>query len=151
MSISATNIGKTIIKGFAQGGAVTFPTPYLGLFTQLPGADGTGGTEVSYPEYKRVKINVNGIEGKPIMSEPYTEQGSGDDAGKVLSATKNQEIIYFPENEAGTEEVNVVGFGLFVSQSAETPYLWGALKSEVTIRQYTVPMFRVGDFKLMIK
>ena len=150
MPISAENIGKSIIRGFSQGGSVSFQTPYLGLFTTLPGADGTGGVEVSYPEYKRVAINVNGIEGKKIMVDPYTEAGSGADAGKTITATKNQEIIYFPEAETGAGGT-AVGFGLFSAQTGGNLYLWGELKSGVTISQYSVPMFRADGFMLKLK
>lgn len=150
MAISAEKIGKSIVSGFSKGGSVSFPTPYLGLFTTMPGADGTGGVEVSYPEYKRVAINAKGIEGKQIMVDPYTEAGSGGDAGKTITATKNQEIIYFPEAETGAGGT-AVGFGLFSTKTGGDPYMWGELKSNVTINQYSVPMFRANDFVLKLK
>ena len=150
MAISAENIGKSIISGFSKGGSVSFPTPYLGLFATMPGADGTGGVEVSYPEYKRVAINANGIGGKKIMVDPYTEAGSGNDAGKTITATKNQEIIYFPESETGAGGT-AVGFGLFSAKTGGYLYMWGELKSNVTINQYSVPMFRADDFVLKLK
>ena len=150
MAISAENIGKSIISGFSKGGSVSFPTPYLGLFTTMPGTDGTGGVEVAYPEYSRVKINATGVEGSAIMCDPYIEAGTGEDAGKTITATKNQEIIYFPEAETGAGGT-VVGFGLFSAKTGGYLYMWGDLKSNVTINQYSVPMFRADDFVLKLK
>lgn len=149
MAISS-NIGSGILKGLTQGATMTFSTPYLGLFTTMPDASGIGGEEVSYPEYSRVKINVKGVEGKDIMTAPYTEAGSGDDAGKTISCVKNQEIIYFPEAETGAGG-QAVGFGLFAAKEGGTPYLWGELKTSVPINQNSVPMFRIEDFEIKVK
>lgn len=150
MSINANDIGKTIANGLTQGGSVSFPTPYLGLFTTMPGADGTGGVEVNYPEYARVAINTKGIEGKDIMTEPYTEAGTGDDAGKNLAVVKNQEIVYFPEAETGAGGT-AIGFGLFKSRTGGTPYLWGELKTNPTINKNSVPLIRIDDLVLKVK
>lgn len=149
MAISST-IGSNILRNLAKGVMMSAQTPYLGLFTTLPGASGSGGVEVSYPEYSRVQLNVNGVEGKEIMTAPYTETGTGEDAGKTISGIKNQEIIFFPEAETGAGGT-AVGFGLFSARTGGTPYLWGALKTSVTINQNSVPMFRIDDFEIKVK
>ena len=46
---------------------------------------------------------------------------------------------------------STVGFGLFSAQTGGNLYLWGALKSEVPINQYSVPMFRADGFMLKLK
>ena len=151
MAVNASTFGKKIMTGLSKGGNVAFPTPYLGLLTALPGADGSGGGELSYPGYSRVKLSVTGIKGSNILCDPFTEAGTGEDAGKTVTVIQNQEEIHFPENELGTEESQVVGFGLFESLTAQPPYLWGELKETVTVRQYSVPMFRAEDFVLRLK
>lgn len=149
--ISASGLGNTIMNAITKGSkSITFPTPYLGLFTKMPGADGTGGTEASYAEYCRVALNTTGVEGNAIMANAAAETGEGDDAGKQLSATKNQEIIYFPESETAAGGT-VVGFGLFSAKTGGTPYLWGELENSVTIAKNAVPLFRIGEFILKMK
>lgn len=151
MSVSASRLGNTIMDAIAQGAKnITFPTPYLGLFTEMPGADGTGGTEVSYAEYCRVKLNATGVEGNAIMGAAAAETGTDEDEGKQLSATKNQEIIYFPESEAAAGGT-AVGFGLFSAKTGGYPYLWGELETPVAIAKNAVPLFRVGEFILKMK
>lgn len=143
MAINST-FGSSILRRLTQD------YPYLGLFTAMPNASGTGGVEVSYPEYCRVKINVKGLTDKNIMADPYTEIGSGDDAGKTICCVKNQEIIYFPEAETGAGG-QAVGFGLFADKENGAPYLWGELKTKVSIGQNSVPMLRTDDFVIKVK
>jgi hypothetical protein len=157
MAINET-ISKNIVNAFAQGGNVAFPTPYIGLLTSMPKADGSGFGEVSYPEYNRVPINIKGINGLEIMGEPYVETeyvpGSGDvgdaEDNVTVAHVKNQEIIYFPEAETGAGGT-AVGFGLFASKEGGDPYLWGTLKKSATISINSVPMFRIDDFHLSVK
>lgn len=147
MPISYSGVGRNILSALTQGANMSMPQPWLGLFSTMPSANGSGGVQVSYPEYGKVRIDNPGIEGKEIMGEPYSET---DTDGNILSAVKNQEIIYFPENETGSA-VQAVGWGLFSSASATTPYMWGELKTPVTINKNSVPMFRVDDFVMKLK
>lgn len=147
MPISFNGLGTHILKGLTQGSSVAMPQPWLGLFSTMPNASGSGGVQVSYPEYGKIRLDNLGIEGKEIMSNPFSQT---DTDGTVLSAVKNQEIIYFPENETGSA-VQAVGWGLFSSADATTPYMWGELKEPVTIGTNSVPMFRIDDFVMKLK
>ena len=140
----------------SDGTSYKFSTPYLGLFTTMPGANGTGGKEVSYPEYCRVDLTAVGIEGKQILAEAATEAGTGDDADKLVAYVKNQERIYFPDVEtaASDYEETAVGVGLFSSRTATTPYLWGKFpegSEPVIIKLKSVPMVRINNLKLTAK
>lgn len=149
MPIDSTR-SKAIVEGFTLGKAVTFPTPYLGLFTTMPGADGTGGEETTYPEYTRVKLTALGVEGKALMSNATIEAGSGEDAGVNIAVSRNQEIVYFPEAETGAGGT-VVGIGLFSAVSGGTPYLWKELDTPMPININSVPMFRIGNLVFKVK
>ena len=153
--------GKNLMTAISKGAAVTFPTPYVGLFKTMPGAGGTGGEEVDYSEYARVAINVNGIEGKLIMANAVSatitdEDEFGNEEQKTQSSTKNQEIIYFPENETGPA-TSAVGVGIFAARTGGNPYLWQAFKDDegntksVSIPINSSPMFRIGKFNLKVK
>ena len=154
MALDATT-SKAIANALADGASYKFPTPYLGLLTVMPGASGTGAKELSYPEYCRVSLTAQGIEGKSIMADAVTENGAGEDAGKLIAYAKNQELIYFPDVdtvEDGYSE-QVVGVALYSSKTATTPYLWGKLPegSEVTVVKKSVPMIKLNNLKLTAK
>lgn len=156
--------GQNILKGIVKGASVTFPTPYLGLLAVMPGGDGSGGTEVSYPEYTRVALNVNGLEGKPIMAAPTSEIITEDDEhgnseSKTASSVVNQELIYWPENETGSV-CTAVGVGFFAAREASAaskPYKWKQFLDEngkpkpMTINVNSSPMFRIGKLNLKVK
>ena len=147
---------KAIANALADGKSYQFPTPYLGLFTTMPGSGGTGGKEVSYPEYCRVDLTAKGIEGQVILGEAATEAGTGDDAGKLIAVIKNQERVYFPDVETASADYQetVVGVGLFSSRTATTPYLWGEFpegSEPVIVKLKSVPMVRINNLKLTAK
>ena len=154
MALDATT-SKAIVNALADGTSYKFSTPYIGLFTVMPGANGTGGKELSYPEYCRVNLTAIGIEGKSILTEASTEAGTGDDEGKTIAFVKNQERVYFPDVETASADYSekVVGVGLFASTSAQTPYLWGKLPegSDVTVQLKSVPMIKINNLKLIAK
>lgn len=146
---------KAIANALAGGESYKFPTPYLGLLTKMPGTDGTGGEELSYPEYCRVSVTALGIEGKVIMAEASTEAGTGDDEGKIIAYAANQELIYFPDVDAVEDGYTqqVVGVAMYSSRTATNPYLWGKLPegSEVTVQKKSVPMIKLNNLKLTAK
>lgn len=150
-----TTTSKAVANALADGTSYKFPTPYLGLFKTMPDATGTGGEELSYPEYCRVDLTALGIEGKNIMADAVTEAGTGTDEGKMIAYVKNQERVYFPDVETADSEYqeNVVGVGLFSSKSAQKPYLWGKLPegSDVVVKLKSVPMVRINNLKLTAK
>lgn len=153
----ATNysLSSKIAEAIAKSTSVSFATAYLALFATVPDANGNGGVEISYPEYCRVKITTQGIEGKSIMGAVASEAGTGDDEGKMIAIVQNQEIIYFPENETG-ETVTAAGWGLFGTLSGGSPQLWGTFKKDgepITkeIKAGAIPIFRISDFKIKVK
>ena len=156
MGLRASN-GSNIMSAFAKGTSVTFPTPYIGLFKTMPDANMSGGDEVDYPEYARVQLNVKGIEGKDILTSPYYEDGEDADGNAIkVTKIKNQELIVWPENETGTA-VKAIGWGLFESRTATTPYLTGLLAAdatgsrEITINPNSMPIVRIERLKIGIK
>lgn len=154
MALRESN-SKAIANALADGKSYTFPTPYIGLLTQMPAANGTGAKELSYPEYCRVSLTALGIEGKVILGEAAAEEGTGDDAGKMVSYVQNQERVYWPDVETVDSDYKeiAVGVALYESLTATTPYLWGALKegSEVTVQLKSVPMIKINNLKLTVK
>lgn len=150
MALNYTSFSRDMIDKLTNGGSMSFPQPYIGLFTTMPGANGSGGEELSYPEYKRVKLNTKGIEGNDIMGDPTSETGSGDDAGKTIAVIKNQEYIYFPVNETGSTQT-AVGFGLFTTVSGGQPYLWATFATSKPVGQNSVPTFLKDDLMLKAK
>lgn len=154
MALDATT-SKGIINALTDGKSYTFPTPYLGLLTKMPAANGTGGAELSYPEYHRVDLTALGIDGKVILAEAATEAGTGDDADKIVAYVKNQELIYFPDVDTVDDDYTeqVVGVALYSSKTATTPYLWGKLPegSEVIVKKKSVPMIKLNNLKLTAK
>ncbi len=79
--------------------ALTLPiTPYLALFTTLPGEDGTGGVEVSGGGYARVNVS----------SAFPTPSGTG-------SVTNSSDINF---GTASANWGNVKGVGIFTAASA---------------------------------
>ena len=171
MALDATT-SKAIANALADGKTYTFPTPYLGLFTTMPGSGGTGGKELNYPEYCRVDLMAKGIEGQVILGEAATEEGTGNDADKLVAYVKNQERIYFPDvqfkkvetvdgveiegtmEEGHSYQEQVIGVGLFSSKKATTPYLWGEFpegSEPVLVKLNSVPMIRINNLKLTAK
>ena len=154
MALDATT-SKAIANALADGTSYKFPTPYLGLLTQMPGTNGTGGKELSYPEYCRVSLTALGIEGKTILADAATEAGTGDDVDKLIAYVKNQELIYFPDVDTVEDDYSeqVVGVAMYSSKTAITPYLWGKLPegSEVTVQKKSVPMIKLNNLKLTAK
>lgn len=154
MALNETT-SKGIVSALATGSSCTFSKPYLGLLTVMPAASGSGGAELSYPEYHRVSLTALGINGSNILANVYTEAGTGEDAGKLIAAVKNQELIYFPDVDEVEDdyEETVVGVALYASKTAVTPYLWGELPdgSEVIVKKKSVPMIKLDNLKLTAK
>src|SRR3954464_8541704 len=79
--------------------ALTLPiTPYMALFTTLPGEDGTGGVEVSGGGYARVNVSSN----YPTPSGTGTVTNSSDISFGTASANWG----------------NVKGIGIYTAASA---------------------------------
>ena len=154
--ITASNYGKKILDGLFHTGTsasattVSFPAdPYLGLFTTMPNADGTGGVEVSADEYGRINLTNTGVYNKQLIAPATIVDGDGKDSGKKLAKVVNQDEIHFPVIPQGGTWGTIVGFGIFDSASGGTPYFWGELTAPVetgSATSKTAVFFDIGDF-----
>lgn len=159
-----SRIGTAILNGLFGnniGGKIEFDGDiYLGLLTKLPNDNGAAyedGTYFSEPTdtgYFRVKLNANSrITKGPFIASAVEGDAVavGEDMGTPAYVT-NQAMILFPESNEDWD--TVVGFGLFRALSGtDLPFLWGSVTSTdgeegVTIKQYEVPVIRVGGFKV---
>lgn len=127
MAVSTT-LGNGLLDKLVAGGSYSFSTPYLGLVFE--------GSK--YPEYQHVPLNAKGIEGKNLM------------AAAVTNSVKNQEIIYFAENETGST-CKATGWGIFNAPTGTSPSVSGTFAEAVSIPVNSVPMFRIDKFKLTIE
>lgn len=156
----SSSIGNVILDGLFSLGAtyISFPgSVYIGLFTTLPGVDGSGYAEPSDPNYLRVRIDTT----SRITKESFLNgavEGSvvsvdGDNALPVY--VDNAGVIMFPETSIAYD---VVGFGLFRTadtSSPDLPFLWGAVAAEeggavISVGSEEVPIIREGDFKITL-
>ncbi len=153
--INASNYGKKILDGLFNTGnktsnSVAFPnTPYLALLTTLPGADGTGGVEVSAEGYSRIDLTNHGVYNKQYIAPAVVVDGEGEDTGKKLAKIVNQDEIHYPVIPVGGTWGTIVGFGVYESASGGTPYFWGQLTEPVETgseTNKTAVFFDVGDF-----
>lgn len=114
---------------------------WVGLSTTTPNADGTGFTEPSAAEYRRVCIGL--ASGGSGWSNKMTVTSTSG----VGTGTSN-DILYFPE--ALSSWGTVTHFGIFTSQTGGSAVIFGALTAPVTIQANYVPMFRAGALVLTI-
>ena len=156
--INANTYGTKIMNALfntalkTSDNTVSFPTsPYLALFTTNPASDGSGYEEPSSTEYTRILLSSKGATQKNLLTTATVEQGTDDDADKLVASVTNQELIFFPEAETSGWG-DVYGFGVFTTPTPGegTPYFWGELTNSVTIDQGEIPIFRIGDFKVTL-
>ena len=153
--ITASKYGKQILDGmFTSTTNVAFPvTPWLGLFTTMPGADGTGAVEVSAAEYGRLDLTKAGVHSKIYMAGAVVVDGTGDDAGKKVAKSTNQDEIHFQIIPAGGTWGTIVGFGIFDAATGGTPYFFGELTAPVatgSADNKTAVFFDIGDFVITL-
>lgn len=153
--ITASNFGTKILNAlFTSDSNITFPSkPYLGLFTAMPAADGTGGTEVSAEEYARINLAAVGVHGKAYMGDATVADGEGEDTGKKVAKITNQDEIHYQIIPAGGSWGTIVGFGVFDAASGGTPYFWGELTAPVETgseASKTAVFFDIGDFSVTL-
>lgn len=130
---------------------VSFPVnPYLALFTTVPDDNGQNGVEPTSEDYRRVLLNKKGFDGKQLLTGAVSETREINGSEKVCSVVKNQEQILFPE-ALNTGYGQITGFGIF-DAAEETANLiaWGTLTSSQTINQGEIPIFRIGEFEMML-
>lgn len=111
---------------------------WLGLFTTMPAADGTGGIEPSPTKnYARIEIhtcftNFNN----------YSVTNSRDINCNAAIVPSD------PTAASGADWGEIVGFGLFASDNAITPYAWGELTEPVTVNTQSTLHFLAGKFTI---
>lgn len=109
---------------FGSGSPATL---YVGLFTDMPDSDGTGGTEVTGGSYARVAVTNNSTKW-PAAS---AGQKSNGEAINFATATANW----------GT----VKGVGIFSASSGGTPKYFGALEANRTINNGDAFSFAIAQ------
>lgn len=106
---------------------------YVGLFTRMPGEDGTGGLEVSGGGYARVKHGP----GDSDWTAPVGGNGT----------YSNYTIVQF--NVPTTNWGDIVGFGLFSASSFGTLFISKAFTTPVTINAGDIAYgFGVGSITI---
>lgn len=124
---------------------VEFPLKhYVGLFTEMPSFDNPLGTEPESSDYKRINMHRGIISGDMSVGEAYVDEETGG------AAVSNHEIMVFPESNVEGGWGTIVGFGLFEDQVGGSPMFWGRLKQPVVVGKAQVPLFRIGDFKIIL-
>jgi hypothetical protein len=131
---------------------------YLGLLTQMPGADGSDFKEPTDSNYKRIRIDTKSrINKKNFIDTAKAEEKVLTDNGLYATpvSVTNQGAILFPE--AGADWNEIVGFGIFRNGSAGStaaPILWGAVTTTagepLAVNAGEVPVIRTGGFKVSL-
>lgn len=108
---------------------------YVGLFTTMPGDDGTGGTEVTGGSYARVQCG------------PGDSYWTGPTGG--TGAYTNAVVVSFPLPTASWG--NVAGYGLFSASSSGTLYISRAFTTPVTVSLGDpAPGFAIGAITVTV-
>lgn len=97
---------------FGSGSPATL---YLGLYTDLPDTDGTGGTEVTGGSYARKSVTNNGT------NWPAASGGAKSNG------------VAFDFATASADWGNIVGVGVFSASTGGVPKYFGALTDDRTI------------------
>jgi len=111
------------ILNVLNGTAVTGVTPYLGLFSAVPGDDSSPGIELTGNGYQRQRITF----GAPVSG-----------AGSVREIANARNIKLGP---AASDWLQAVAFGIFDAQSAGNLLYWSTLAAPKI-----VPMGDFGQF-----
>lgn len=129
MAGSATDfLEDKILRHILNDTAYVAPaTRYIGLFTTLPGDDGTGGVEVTGGSYARVAENG--------WSFP------------ALGESENAGAITFPQATAlwGT----IVGFGVFDAAAGGNLLVYADLTTTKVVDNGDQPSFAVGALRIL--
>ena len=108
---------------------------YVGLFTTMPGEDGTGGIEVSGGSYARVQCGP----GDSYWTAPTAGNG----------VYTNAATIQFPLPTANWGDV--AGYGLFSAASSGTLYISKTFTAPVTISLGDpAPAFSIGAITVTV-
>ena len=154
-------LDKTTAGGILKGlcGTANFPADHsgncwMGLFTAAPGNSPTAASianiELSGKGYRRTNISA-------VMNQSYKSYALSEAAVTAHDRRiGNADQIAFheainesdPDAATGGDWATVTHFGLFSSETATTPFAWGALDSAVTVTTHKVFLFRDGHFEI---
>lgn len=108
---------------------------FIGLFTTLPNAAGTGGVEPAVTGYERVEVDVD-------------DDAWDQDVDGVIT---NAAVITFADPDVGNPWGVVVGFGLWDAITAGNLTQWWPLSSNPTINDSDPgPRFPIGTIQISI-
>ena len=135
MPFNDTYANNILNYAFAKTQQLTAPTAvYIGLCSNDPEADGGTFTELSGNGYHRVVISVRN-EAYPNVINPASDRAIVNT--KQINWTK-----------ATGDWVDAKGFGLFSSETDETPFFYGKLQEPVSVKAGSVALFDPYAFKI---
>lgn len=127
------------LNGKAQGfNASSNGVVYVGLSTTTPSADGTGITEPSDTNYKRVLLGMPAQSGTQKMSS----------ATSSTPTSENTEPILF--DKALTDWGTITHVVFFSAQTSGTFLGWSALTTSVSVQTGNVARIPIGDLEISI-
>lgn len=110
-------------------------TIYVGLFTVMPGEDGSGGTEVTGGSYQRV------------LCGPGDASWTGPSGGS--GAYTNAVVVQFAVPSANWG--NIAGYGLFSASSSGTLYIAKAFTAPISVALGDpAPGFAIGAITVTV-
>ena len=119
--------------------ATLAPTCYIGLSTTTPDAAGGNFTEPAPTTgYSRVLIGIYNQSNTLLMDAA---------SGGTISNSSN--IIFFPE--ATSAWGTITHFGIFSSKTGNTPIMWGALSTPISVPSGYIPIFRAGALNVTLQ
>lgn len=137
---------------------------YLGLFTKVPNADGTGGVEVStttLPGYHRRALGEKALSGSYQFGTPAAfHTKTTDDNNDYYYIRNTGDIQMNAIDEDASGEAVVKGVGIFRGSTSDATLLaWGPLVNKdgsentagVKLVAGSVPIFYAGSFELRIE
>jgi len=164
MYLSTTHSDNFLKALCGINGSVTFVPSgacYLGLYTTVPGANGTGGVEVATPgsntkNYARVEISGN-------MSLTYKSASLGESVptthtrriGNASDINYNAAIdttLADPDQSVNSAWGEIKGIGIFSAATGGTPVAWAAFDPAdyVTVAAKNSFHFYAGRFEIYI-
>lgn len=126
----STYLEQNLLDHVFAGNAYAVPSLYVALFTDMPNAGGTAGTEVSGGAYARQSIDFESA------------------TGSTPASTQNTAQIEFPiaTNNWGT----IVGVGLYDAASGGNMLLAASLTNPKTITSQDQLVIPDGDFDISL-
>ena len=71
----------------------------------------------------------------------------------VMAECINQDLVVFPECRRSawtTELAPAIGYGIYDSATGGEPFFWGELLTPLVVNVNTIPIFRVGELRVVV-